>query len=313
VGGLTLGGGIGWLMRRYGLTIDNLHSAQVVLADGRQVEASTRERPDLFWALRGGGGHVGVVTRFVYDLHPVATVLGGTLWYRAERAPEALKAFRTLCATAPDELTALAVASIAPPAPFMPSHLHGKPVITLGVCWCGDVGSGKRMLAPLQSAVSPDLDLVAPTPYPSLQSSLDATAASGMQNYWSSRFLRRLDDSTLEWFAAQALSLPTPVSAVHCHQLGGAVSRGHARDAAAELREHSFLINVIGVSPDPRDLARITAWAHRCAAGFGSEAARTYVNFSTADGPFPKAAFADEAQQQLEDIKHRYDPQGLFV
>jgi len=312
VGGLTLGGGIGWLMRRYGLTVDNLRSAELILADGRQVQVSAEENPDLFWALRGGGGHVGVVTRFVYQLHPVSTVLGGTLWYGAQQARAVLRVFQELNAAAPDELTTLAAASVAPPAPFVPPQLHGKPVIIIGVCWCGDLEAGRKVLTPLRSVSAPEIDHVAPTAYPALQSSLDATAPAGMQNYWSSRFVDQLDENTLDWFAAQALALPTPLSMIHCHQLGGAVSRGDGHDAAAQLRRHPYLINVIGVSPSAGDLGSITAWAHRSVDGFGTPAARTYVNFSAAAGAFPKAAFADDAHQRLQDIKRQYDPSGMF-
>lgn len=313
VGGLTLGGGIGWLMRRYGLTIDNLRAAQVVLADGRTIESSADKDPDLFWALRGGSGHLGVVTRFTFDLHPVSTVLAGTLWYSADRALPAMRAFRALCTEASDDLTALAIATTAPPAPFLPAQMHGKPAIVIGVCWCGNLDSGKKALAPLRSSLHADADLVAPTPYSAVQVSSDASAPYGMQNYWSSRFLKALEDSALERFAAQALELPTPLSAIHCHQLGGAVSRGDAHDAAAQIRQHAFLINAIGSSPDPHELERITAWSHACADGFGSEAAHSYVNFSGARDRFPKTAFANEVQGRLESIKHEYDPSGLFV
>lgn len=312
IGGLTLGGGVGWLMRRYGLTSDNLRSAEVVLADGRAVRASDQEHMDLFWALRGGGGHVGVVTRFTYELHPVTTVLAGAFWYRAERAMRVLEAYRDLNAEAPDELTTLAAAAIAPPASFVPPELLGRPVINVAVCWCGDPDMGQRALAPLRAVVPPDIEHVAPTAYAALQTSLDPSAPPGMHNYWSSRFLPKLSDATIEWFAAQALTLPTPMSMIHCHQLGGAVARGKA-DAAALLRRNPYLINAIGMSGDPADRERITAWAHRCAEGFGQEAAPTYVNFSGAEGMFPAEAFAAEARRRLESIKRQYDPEDRFA
>jgi FAD/FMN-containing dehydrogenase len=313
VGGLTLGGGIGWLMRRYGLTIDNLRSAQVILADGREVTASAHENADLFWALRGGGGHLGVVTRFVYALHPVSEVLAGSLWYRADRALEVLKAFRELCATAPDELTMVAAALVAPQAPFIPPPMRGQPVINLSICWCGDPETGQKAIAPLRSAVTADLDQVTRMAYPAWQVSHDVTAPPGLQNYWSSRYLAQLDEAALAWFAAHATTLPTPASMIHCHQLGGAVSRNHAHDAAADLRQHSYLINVIGVTPDLRELQHVTGWAHSCVAGFGSKSAHAYVNFSGAAGAFSRASFADETQQRLKAIKSKYDPTGLFL
>ncbi|MEP7245636.1 MAG: FAD-binding oxidoreductase [Gammaproteobacteria bacterium] len=255
IGGLTLGGGIGWLMRRYGLTVDNLVSAQVVLANGQLVEASPTSNADLFWALRGGGGHLGVVTRFTYRLYPVSTVLAGPLWYRAERAPQVLRAVRELHQTAPDELTTVVTAAVAPPNPALPPQLRGKPVLLVTTCWCGDLQMGEKTLAPLRSSQPADVDMIGPVPYPALQSSLDPTAPRGMQNWWESRYLKGLDDAALDWFAAQSLALPTPASMIHMHQLGGAVSRGEHTDAAVDLRRNAYVINAIGATDAAADLS----------------------------------------------------------
>jgi FAD/FMN-containing dehydrogenase len=300
-------------MRRHGLTIDNLQSANLVLADGRQVETSASENPDLFWALRGGGGHVGVVTRFTYRLHPVTTVLAGPLWYRAERAPAVLRALRALNDSAPDELTSVAVAAFAPPDPALPATLRGKPALVVVLCWCGDLPAGEKVLAPLRAAQPADMDRVAPVAYRALQGSLDPSAPRGMHNWWESRYLPKLDDAALDWFAAQALQLPTPLSAIHCHQLGGAVSRGDPQDAAAELRRNAYVINAIGVSDQPGNLDSLAAWSRQCTAGFGSGAQHTYVNFSNAATAFSRQAFDDGVRQRLESIKRRYDPSGLFT
>jgi FAD binding domain len=313
IGGLTLGGGIGWLMRRYGLTIDNLVSAQVVLASGKVVEASTTSNPELFWALRGGGGHVGVVTRFTYRLHPVSTVLAGPLWYRAERAPQVLRAVRELNAAAPDELTTVTTATFAPPDPALPQQLRGQPALVVTACWCGDLKAGEKVLAPLRGAQRADVDMIGPVPYPALQSSLDPTAPRGMQNWWESRYLKGLEDAALDWFAAQALTLPTPLSMIHMHQLGGAVSRGDRTDAAVDLRRNAYVINAIGASDKPADLNKMSDWARRCANGFGSTQTQAYVNFSSANQAFSEAAFADDVRRRLATIKGQYDPGALFT
>jgi hypothetical protein len=313
IGGLTLGGGIGWLMRRYGLTIDNLQSAQLVLADGRQVEASAKKNPDLFWALRGGGGHVGVVTRFTYHLHPLSTVFAGPLWYHAERAPQVLRALRDLNDAAPDELTTVATVTHAPPDPGLPQDLRGRPVVIVTSCWCGDLQTAGKVLAPLREAQPADLDLMGPMAYPALQTSLDVTAPRGMQNWWESRYLKALDDASLAWIAAQALALPSPMSMIHLHQLGGAVSRGNRQDAAVDLRHNAYVINAIGVSDKAVDLPGMGEWARQCAAGFGSGELNAYVNFSSDNQAFSDKAFADDVRRRLESIKRKYDPTALFT
>jgi len=313
IGGLTLGGGIGWLMRRYGLSSDNLLAADVVLADGRLVRTSAAENPRLFWALRGGGGQVGVVTRFVYGAHPVSAVLAGGLWCDATRAREVLRRYRDFIAGADDALTTVATATIAPPAPFLPGSLHLKPAIVIGVCWSGDLASGTAALAALRAGVAADADLVMPQAYTSLQQSLDPTAPYGLRNYWQSRFVDTLPDGALDWFAEQAMRLPSPLSMIHCHQLGGAVARGSTDEPCAPLRQHGFVLNAVatwsGVDQDPV----MTSWTRRCADGFASAATRrTYVNFSTDATPFTGDAFGAAMQQRLLDLKRDLDPSDLF-
>jgi hypothetical protein len=313
VGGLTLGGGIGWLMRRHGLASDNLLAAEVVLADGRQVRASATENPRLFWAVRGGGGHVGVVTGFTFRAHPLSEVLAGGLWIEARRAREVLRRYRDFIAGVSDELTTVVSATIAPPAPFIPAALQMKPVIVIGVCWSGDLASGVAALAPLRSSVAPNADLVIPQAYPALQQSLDATAPPGLRNYSQSRFLSEFSDSAVDWFAEQTQRLPTPLAMVHCHQLGGAVARGSADEPSGLLRQHGFVLNTVSSWSTAEHDAETIAWVRRCADGFGTVTAnRTYINFSADSAPFSGDAFDTTVRRRLLEIKHDLDPADLF-
>jgi len=313
IGGLTLGGGIGWLMRQYGLTSDNLLGADVVLADGRLVRASATENPRLFWALRGGGGPIGVVTRFIFRVHPVGQVLAGGLWCDARRAREVLRSYRDFIGGASDALTTIATATVAPPAPFLPAALHMKPAIVIGVCWSGELASGAAALSGLRAAVTAEADLVMPYNYPALQQSLDMTAPYGMRNYWQSRFLDRLSDNAVDWFAGQALRLPSPLSMIHCHQLGGAVARGPVDDPSAPLRQNGFVVNAVATWPASDGDSGMRNWTQACADGFASSTSgRTYVNFSNDATPFTDAAFSGPVQKRLLDIKRDLDPSDLF-
>ena len=215
VGGLTLGGGIGWLMRHHGLTVDSLLAAEVVLADGEIVRASADEHADLFWALRGGGGEFGVVTRFEFRAHRVGpTVLGGMLVYPWEQARAAFQATRALMADAPDALTAFAVLVTAPPQAPFPAEHHGRPVAVVAVAWSGDLEEGDRVLAPLRAGCPPLVDLVAPMPFVALQSMLDQTAPAGLRYYDKLHFLPEVSDGFIEALLARFADVPTPQSHV---------------------------------------------------------------------------------------------------
>ena len=225
VGGLTLGGGIGWLMRKHGLAVDNLVGAEVVLADGRVAQASNDENADLFWALRGGGGNFGVVTRFHFRLYPVRTVLAGMVMCPVARAREMLHVFREQTMVAPDELTALFAFLLAPPAPFIPSEFHGAPMAAIVLCWCGDPAYGAEAVAPLRAFGAPVVDAIAEMPYVALQSMLDGGAPPGMRYYMKSAYYDSLSDAAIDALAATAGGPDSPLSQVHLHHLGGAVAR----------------------------------------------------------------------------------------
>ena len=314
IGGLTLGGGIGWLVRKYGLASDNLLGAEVVLASGESVRASDDRHADLFRALRGGGARLGVVTQFDFKLHPVSTVLAGGLWCKAERAAEVLRVFREFSAQIPDELTMVASATAAPPAPFVPPALHGKPVVVIACCWCGDPQTGEGVLAPLRARLRPEVDLIALLPYPVWQASVDATAPPGMRNYWRSTCLPALDDAAIDWIAAHCLELPTPLSMIHVHHLEGSVRSQLTGDAADDLRSYAFVVNVLGTWPSPQHDAATIGWVRRCSDGIAQgQPRRAYVNFAGAPSEPAEVAFAPDVVARLRETKCRYDPEAVFV
>lgn len=314
VGGLTLGGGIGWLARKHGLASDNVGSAEVVLANGDIIRANDAHHADLFRALRGGGGRLGIVTEFEFRLHPLSNVLAGGLWCRAERAAEVLRAFRTFAAQAPDELTMVASALIAPPAPFVPPALRGVAVMVIGCCWCGDLRRGEQVLASFRAEVHADADLIGVLPYPLFQSSLDATAPHGVRNYWRSLCLKQLDDAAIDWLAESCMELPTPMSMIHIHQLGGAITRGNPQDAAGDLREYAFVMNVVATWPSASQDGAVIEWVRRRGNGPGElRPGRAYVNFSGSDATQPEVAFDPRWLARTQAAKKNYDPERLFV
>jgi FAD/FMN-containing dehydrogenase len=314
IAGFTLGGGIGWLMRKCGLTCDNLRAAEVVTADGRVVHASAEENPDLLWGLRGGGGNFGVVTAFEYDLHPVSTVLGGLVLHPVNRAPELLRFFRKFVASAPDELTCLAAFLTAPPEPFVPAELQLQPAIAIAVCYTGDLEEGERVVQPLRAFGPPTVDVIGPMPYPVLQSMLDESAPSGLQNYWKSTFVSKLSDALIDVVVAQAAAMCSPLSAIHIHHLEGAVSRVGADATAFTQRDAAFVMNLVGTWPDPADTAANIDWVRATydAVAPHSEAA-PYINFmgdETSDRI--RAAYRGDTYTRLVALKRQYDPDNLF-
>src|SRR3954468_4953600 len=226
IAGFTLGGGIGWLMRKGGLACDNLIGADVVTADGRLVHASEDENPELLWGLRGGGGNFGVVTSLEFSLHPVGpTVLAGGIFYAGERAAEVLRFFRDWTRDMPDEMTALANLTTAPPAPFLPEYIHGKPVVAVLGMYAGDPEAGQAVVQPLKDLGDPVADLIGPIPYVGMQSLIDALWAPGAQNYMASAYMDGLDDEAIAAALEYHAAVPSPQSEMHFQHFGGAVSR----------------------------------------------------------------------------------------
>jgi FAD/FMN-containing dehydrogenase len=312
VGGLTLGGGLGWLMRRHGLTIDSLEAAEVVLADGQIVRASADEHGELFWALRGGGGDFGVVTRFEFRAQRVGPmVLAGSLVYPWERAAEALRAARDLMERAPEELGCFAVLIAAPPMEPFPPELHGRPVAILGFAWCGELEAGERVLAPLRRDCPPLLDLVAPMPYAGLQSMIDATAPHGWQYYDRLHYLERVDDALIDVLVAGLERAPAPQSHIITGWMGGAIDRVAPGETAFGHRDARAEVWFIGCSGD-EPIGAVADWVRGVwdqAAAFATGG--TYIN-ALAPERSVRDAYADEIWERLVGVKRRYDPDGVF-
>ena len=313
VAGFTLGGGIGWLMRRYGLACDNLVAAELITADGERVYTDESQRPELLWGLRGGGGNFGVVTSFTFRLHPVTTVFGGMALYPAERAREVLNAFAELTATAPDGLTSLAAFITAPPAPFVPEGLQGRPAIAIVACYAGDPADGEATIASLRRIDPPAADLFGPIPYVALQSMLDAGAAAGLRNYWKSGYLRTLEPDFLDHLVERAVSAPSPLTQVHLHHMGGAVACVPGDQTAFAHRDASFALNLVGTWDAPgADDANIS-WVRETWEDLGTWTSGVYVNFLGAEGDDRvRAAYGDATYARLARLKRQYDPENVF-
>ncbi len=314
VAGLTLGGGFGWISRKFGLTCDNLRAADVVTVDGalRRVDA-TRE-PELFWAIRGGGGNFGVVTAFEFDLHPVGpTVLAGLIVHPFDDAPALMRFYRDFVATTPDELTVWMVLRKAPPLPFLPEAWHGREVAVVVAVWIGDHAEGERVLKPLRGYGTPLADVIGPTPFAGFQTAFDPLLTPGARNYWKSHDLARLNDGALGVLADFVGRLPSPHTEVFIGQLGKAVARVPADATAFGRREAEFIVNVHGRWEAAADDQRCIAW---CRSFFDALAPHalgtTYVNFMTEDeGGRVQAAYGPNFER-LVTLKQKYDPDNLL-
>lgn len=313
IAGLTLGGGIGWLMRRWGLTCDNLVSAEVVTADARVVTAGEDGDAELLWGLRGGGGNFGVVTDFTYRLHPLGpTVLGGMVLHPLERAEEVLGFWREWVTGLPDELTTMVAFVSAPPEPFVPEEFRLAPAVAVLACYAGPPEEGEPLVAPLRRLGPPVVDVLGPMPYLALQSMLDTAAPRGLRNYWKSGYLTDPAPAAAALIDTAA-TRPSPLSQVHLHHLGGAVARVDEQATAFAHRQAPFALNIVGMWADPGDDEANLSWArwhHRALQPFVSGA---YVNFLADSGPdHLSAAYAPATRARLSVLKRRYDPGNLF-
>jgi FAD/FMN-containing dehydrogenase len=315
IAGVTLGGGLGWLMRRHGLTCDNLLSANLVNADGEFLRASAEEHADLFWGLRGGGGNFGVVTSFEYRLHPVGPLLlAGVILYPAARAREVLGLYRDYIAGAPDELTTIVVLRMAPPAPFLPASVHGQPVVVIGACYAGPVEEGERAVATLRHFGEPLADFIRPTYYVSHQALFDPTAPHGLSYYWKSEYLPPLSDALIDTLAEHAWRVETPESYTIMFHLGGAVGRQDPDGSAFEDRRATHATVIDAVWSEPARASACVAWTR----GFWEalrpySTGRIYVNFLGDEGQDRvHAAYGEAKYERLRALKRTYDPTNFF-
>lgn len=314
IAGLTLGGGLGWLMRKHGLTIDNLTAADVVTADGRLLRASAAEHPDLFWGLRGGGGNFGVVTCFEYRLHPLGPVLAGPVLWPIEQAAEVLRFYRDFIATVPDELTTIVNLRKAPPLPAIPQPLHGRPVCAVTVCWSGELAAGETLLRPLRRFGRPLLDLIAIKPYPTHQSMFDPLVPHGWHYYWKSVVLADLSDHTIDTLATHTAAIGSARSYVLIFQLGGAIARVATDATAYPHRQAGYAVNINAVwLPGEAIAGEERAWTRRLFTALEPAQLGVYVNFLGEEGSHRvRAAYGAATYQRLAHLKARYDPGNLF-
>ena len=312
IAGFTTGGGIGWLMRKYGLACDNLIGADVVTADGQFVHTSADENAELFWGLRGGGGNFGVVTSFEFELHEVGPVLSGIVFYPAEEAEQVLKGYRAAAANAPDELTTLVNLLIAPPVPFLPESAHGKPIVAVIGCWTGDLEAGEAAAAPFRSLGTVIADVFAVNPYAGWQQALDPLWPRGVHNYFRSAFIRTADDASLRVLLDSFATLPTPMTEIHLQHLGGAVGRVPVDATAFAMREHEFILNVVARTPTEEGFAEAVEWTRGVTSALGADAA-TYVNFTgETNAAVVRASYPAGTYRRLVELKNEYDPTNLF-
>jgi FAD/FMN-containing dehydrogenase len=313
IAGLTLGGGIGHLTRQHGLSCDNLLSADVVLADGSVVTASAEEHPDLFWALRGGGGNFGVVTSFEFKVHPVDIVFGGPLFYPIERDADILRFFGEFLASAPPELGAFCGYHLYPPAPFVPEHLHGQPTIAIVVCYTGDPAQAERAVQPLRDICAPQLDLLGQLPYPALNSMFDALLPAGLRHYWKADFDNALTEDAIALHQTFGRQTPGILCNMHLYPLSGAVQRVGAHDTAFSYRDVEFARVTIGVDADAAAMPGHIAWVRDYwAALHPHSAGGAYVNFLMDEGDDRIRATYRDNYPRLAAVKRAYDPDNLF-
>jgi FAD/FMN-containing dehydrogenase len=313
VGGLTLGGGLGHLTRSCGLSIDNLVSADVVLADGSFVTANADRNEDLFWALRGGGGNFGVVTSFTFRLHEVHTHIAGVTLWTIEQAPEAMQAYRERLADAPDRLTGVFAFLVVPPGPPFPEEIHLQNMC--GVVWChrGTEEEAEKDLAGIRSAVPPAFDHVGPVPHPVLNSLFDSIAFAGLHNYWRGDFVRELSDEAIATHVERGSSVPNIFSSMHLYPVDGVAGRIGADETAWSYRDAKWSIVIFAADADPAKFDDLKSWVVDY-----SEAVRpysaggAYVNFIQEEEPDRvKAAYRDNYTRLVE-VKRRYDPDNFF-
>lgn len=313
VAGLTLGGGFGYLTRRYGLCCDNVISAEVVTADGRIVTASDKENTDLFWAIRGGGGNFGVVTRFTFKLHPVSTVYGGPIFFPADASARVMRFFREFIATAPPEVNAFFGYHEAPPAPFVPEALHGHKACVIVVCYTGALENAEAAIKPIREAAPIALDLCGPIPYPALNSMFDALLPHGLHHYWKADFVKELSDDAVAVHAEFGPRVPNFFSLMHLYPMNGAVQQVSKDATAFTYRDVGFTHIIAGIDSEPGNMPAHTSWVRDYwSALHPLSAGGAYVNFLMDEGQDRIKTTYMENYPKLVSAKQTWDPGNLF-
>ena len=313
VGGLALGGGLGYLTRAYGLTIDNLLEAEMVLADGSVVTASKDSNPDLFWAIRGGGGNFGIVTSFLFRAHAVADVCAGPMLWELDQATPVLKWFQEFIQTAPEQLNGFFAFMTVPPGPPFPEALHLKKMCAIVWCYNGPLEQANELLNPLRAALPSALELFGPMPFPALQGMFDGLYPPGLQWYWKADFMKKLSDEAIALHVEHAHKLPTMHSSMHLYPVNGAAHRVSNSETAWSYRDAQFSQVIVGVDPDPANCAKITDWAREYYDALHPHGAGgAYVNFMMEEGQDRIQATYKGNYERLAQVKRRYDPDNFF-
>jgi FAD/FMN-containing dehydrogenase len=313
VGGLTLGGGIGYLTRKHGLSCDNLLAAEVVLADGTVVTASANDHPDLYWALRGGGGNFGAVTSFEFQLHPVGDVYAGMMFFEVSDAPALLRYFGDFIADAPREYGGFPAWHQAPPLPFIPEDRVGQPMFVIISCWTGDHATGAEMLQQFRDVAQPAAEMVGPMPYAALNAAFDPLLPRGLQHYWKAVFARELTPEAIAAHVEYGPKVPAVNSAVHLYPINGAAHDVPADATAFGHRGDNYACVIAGMWPDPADNNANIAWVRDYYAALAPHSsAGGYVNFASADDQDKVRDNFGPTYPRLAEIKRRYDPGNLF-
>jgi FAD/FMN-containing dehydrogenase len=312
--GLTLGGGIGWLMRKYGLTIDQLVSVDMITSEGAFLKANHHENADLFWGIRGGGGNFGIVTEFEFRLNPVGPiVLAGPIFWKIEDSPDVLRFYRDWIAGAPDELMTIVVHRKAPPLPFVPADLHGKLVVAVVCCYAGPVDEGEKVVRPLKAFGSPVLDLCAPKPFVAHQAMFDPTYAPGWWYYVRSCNVARLTDDVIDITVDHSMRIKSPLTAFPIWQLGGATARAGDQETAFGSRASGHTFNITGVTDSAGGFDEEREWVRNFWAALGAYHTSVYVNFLMEEGEGRiRQAYGAEKYDRLKALKRRYDPDNFF-
>lgn len=313
--GLTLGGGFGYLTRRWGWTTDNVVGMDVITADGNMVRASNDENPDLFWGLRGGGGNFGIVTGIDYKLYPVGPeILGGVVAWPVSEAPKVIDLYRKLSENAPRELTLVTFIRPAPPAPWLPENMHGKSIVAILACYSGDLEEGEKLVEPIKSFGNPIGDVLVRRPYVQLQSMLDATQPKGRRYYWKSEYLPRIEPELDDKFIEHGSRIPSPHSALILFQIGGALNKIEEDHSPVGNRDARYVLNIGGSWENEDDDGTNIGWAKDTWNALKTfSTGGTYINFLTEDeGPERIEAALGKGLKRLAVVKKNWDPENVF-